>query len=33
MYVKSVLVEDASTGKEYVYGDKSGSYKSIEIVK
>ncbi|KAH7265859.1 hypothetical protein NW759_011762 [Fusarium solani] len=33
MYVKSVLVEDASTGKEYVYGDKSGSYESIEIVK
>ncbi|KAF5005765.1 hypothetical protein FDECE_7807 [Fusarium decemcellulare] len=33
MYVKSVLVQDASTGKEYVYGDQSGSWESIEITK
>ncbi|CVK84914.1 related to putative glycosidases [Fusarium mangiferae] len=33
MHVKSVYVEDASTGKEYVYGDKTGSWESIEIVK
>ncbi|KPM38558.1 hypothetical protein AK830_g7973 [Neonectria ditissima] len=33
MYVKSVKVEDYSSGKEYVYGDKSGDWKSIEVVK
>lgn len=33
MHVKSVYVEDASSGKEYVYGDKTGSWESIEIVK
>jgi hypothetical protein len=33
MHVKSVYVEDASTGKEYVYGDQTGSWESIEIVK
>ncbi|KAF4979926.1 hypothetical protein FZEAL_3968 [Fusarium zealandicum] len=33
MYVKQVLVEDYSTGKEYVYSDNSGSYKSIDIVE
>ncbi|KAK7750351.1 hypothetical protein SLS62_007759 [Diatrype stigma] len=33
MYVKSARVEDYSTGKEYVYGDKSGSWESIQIVE
>lgn len=33
MYVKSVYVEDGSSGKEYKYGDDSGSWKSIEVVK
>lgn len=33
MYVKSAYVEDFSTGKEYIYGDKSGSWESIEIVE
>ncbi|KAI1801545.1 glycoside hydrolase family 16 protein [Daldinia bambusicola] len=32
MYVKSALVEDFSTGKEYSYGDRSGSWESIKIV-
>lgn len=32
MYVKDVRVTDYSTGKEYVYGDQSGSHKSIKIV-
>ncbi|KAI0015086.1 glycoside hydrolase family 16 protein [Xylariomycetidae sp. FL0641] len=32
MYVKSASVEDFSTGKEYKYGDMSGSMESIEIV-
>ena len=32
MYVKSIKVTDYSTGDEYVYGDKSGSWKSIEAV-
>ncbi|KAI5922349.1 glycoside hydrolase family 16 protein [Camillea tinctor] len=32
MYVKSARVEDYSSGKEYVYGDKSGSWESIKIV-
>ncbi|KAG9252457.1 hydrolase-like protein [Emericellopsis atlantica] len=33
MYVKDAYIEDFSTGKEYVYGDKSGTWESIEIVK
>lgn len=33
MYVKKVQVTDYSSGKEYVYGDNSGSYKSIKIVE
>jgi hypothetical protein len=33
MYVKSVAVEDYSTGKEYTYGDMTGDWKSIDIVK
>jgi len=33
MYVKSVEVEDYSTGKEYVYTDRSGSWESIKIVE
>lgn len=32
MNVKSTYVEDFSTGKEYVYGDRSGTYQSIKIV-
>lgn len=31
MYVKSALVEDYSTGKEYSYGDHSGKWESIKI--
>ncbi|KAI0475750.1 glycoside hydrolase family 16 protein [Xylariaceae sp. FL0804] len=31
MYVKSARVEDYSTGKEYTYGDMSGSSDSIKI--
>ncbi|KAK7915015.1 hypothetical protein PG985_012718, partial [Apiospora marii] len=31
MYVKSARVEDFSSGKEYVYGDKSGHWDSIQI--
>ncbi|KAL2022952.1 hypothetical protein VTK56DRAFT_4167 [Thermocarpiscus australiensis] len=33
MFVKSVHVTDYSKGKEYVYGDKSGSWESIKIVE
>jgi len=33
MYVKSAHVTDFSTGKEYSYGDQSGSWDSIEIVE
>lgn len=33
MYVKKVLVSDASSGKEYVYGDQTGSWESIKVVK
>ncbi|ROT41070.1 extracellular cell wall glucanase Crf1 [Sodiomyces alkalinus F11] len=32
MYIKKALVEDFSTGREYVYGDDSGSWESIDIV-
>ncbi|XXH03200.1 hypothetical protein Hte_009597 [Hypoxylon texense] len=31
MYVKSAHVEDYSTGKEYSYGDHSGTWESIKI--
>ncbi|KAI1445552.1 glycoside hydrolase family 16 protein [Annulohypoxylon stygium] len=31
MYVKSALVQDYSTGKEYSYGDHSGTWQSIKI--
>jgi len=31
-YVKSTQVTDFSTGKQYVYGDRSGSWESIQIV-
>ncbi|KAK0654990.1 concanavalin A-like lectin/glucanase domain-containing protein [Cercophora newfieldiana] len=31
-YVKSTQVTDFSTGKEYVYGDRTGSWESIQIV-
>ncbi|KAI0884021.1 glycoside hydrolase family 16 protein [Annulohypoxylon maeteangense] len=31
MYVKSALVQDYSTGKEYSYGDNSGTWESIKI--
>jgi beta-glucanase (GH16 family) len=33
MTVKSVRVSDASRGTEYKYGDMSGSWQSIEILK
>ncbi|KAI5456446.1 concanavalin A-like lectin/glucanase domain-containing protein [Mariannaea sp. PMI_226] len=33
MYVKSVQVDDYSTGKEYKYGDMSGTWKSIDITE
>ncbi|KFH45581.1 glycosidase-like protein [Hapsidospora chrysogenum ATCC 11550] len=33
MYVKSVNIEDYSSGKEYIWGDESGSWESIEIVE
>jgi hypothetical protein len=33
MTVKSVRVSDASTGTQYVYGDKTGSYQSIKVLK
>ncbi|KAL8902855.1 MAG: hypothetical protein Q9171_007581 [Xanthocarpia ochracea] len=32
MRIKSVRVKDYSEGKEYVYGDMTGSWESIEIV-
>ncbi|KAI9163997.1 putative extracellular glycosidase [Paramyrothecium foliicola] len=32
MYVKSMSVEDYSSGKEYVYSDKSGDWESIKSV-
>ncbi|TGZ76961.1 hypothetical protein EX30DRAFT_224118 [Ascodesmis nigricans] len=32
MLVKSIYVQDYSSGKEYVYGDKSGSWQSIKSV-
>ncbi|OJJ60704.1 hypothetical protein ASPSYDRAFT_87282 [Aspergillus sydowii CBS 593.65] len=33
MVVKDVRVHDFSTGKEYEYGDKSGSWESINIIE
>lgn len=33
MFVKSVQVQDYSSGKEYAYGDRSGSWESIKIVE
>jgi beta-glucanase (GH16 family) len=33
MTVKSVRVSDASRGTEYKYGDTSGSWQSIEVLK
>lgn len=32
MYVKSVKVQDYSTGTQYVYGDKTGTWESIKAV-
>ena len=32
MMVRSIKVQDYSSGKEYVYGDKSGSWQSIIAV-
>ncbi|KAK1758011.1 concanavalin A-like lectin/glucanase [Echria macrotheca] len=32
MFVKSVSIHDFSSGKEYVYGDKTGSWQSIKVV-
>jgi len=31
MYLKAARVTDFSSGKEYSYGDRSGSWKSINI--
>jgi beta-glucanase (GH16 family) len=31
MYVKSVYVEDATSGKDYTYGDHSGTWQSIKV--
>ncbi|KAK3331454.1 glycoside hydrolase family 16 protein [Apodospora peruviana] len=31
MFVKSAMVEDFSSGKEYTYSDKTGSWQSIKI--
>jgi len=33
MYVKSAYIEDYGEGKEYKWGDNSGSWESIEIVE
>lgn len=33
MYVKNMHVTDFSKGKEYVYGDKTGSWESIQVVE
>lgn len=33
MYVKSAYVEDYSTGKEYEWTDRTGSYESIKVVE
>jgi beta-glucanase (GH16 family) len=33
MYVKSARIEDYSSGKEYVWGDRSGDWESIEVVE
>lgn len=33
MSVREVFVQDYSSGKEYKWGDHTGSYDSIEIVK
>lgn len=33
MYVKSAKVEDYSAGKEYSYGDSSGSWQSIKVTE
>lgn len=33
MYVKSIRISDASQGTQYVYGDTSGSWQSIQIKK
>lgn len=33
MTVKSVRVSDASKGTQYVYGDKTGSWQSIKVLK
>lgn len=32
MLVKSIMVQDYSTGTQYVYGDQSGTWKSIKAV-
>jgi beta-glucanase (GH16 family) len=33
MRVASVYAQDFSSGKEYVYGDKTGDYQSIKVVE
>ena len=33
MYVKDIYVEDFSSGKKYVWGDKTGDFESIEIIE
>lgn len=32
MYVKNIIISDYSTGTEYVYGDRSGDWTSIQAV-
>jgi len=32
MFVKSASVHDFSTGKEYLYSDRTGSWQSIKVV-
>jgi beta-glucanase (GH16 family) len=31
MYIKQVYVQDASSGSQYTYGDRTGSYQSIKV--
>lgn len=33
MYVKSAFIEDYGSGKEYKWGDESGSWESIEVIE
>ena len=33
MYVQSARVTDFSSGKEYKYGDQTGTWKSIDVIQ